>query len=419
MEIDALKKSQGGVLGKLDTGLGYVDSIARQMPRAIESMNRASVALAAYRLELARLGSTPEAQGKAVRYAQETVNNTQFLYSITNRPKIFNHPLARLALQFKQYGQGMYHLIGMNIGRALHDASPEVRKEAIKTLVMIAATHMAMAGALGLPLEPFKYLLMGANATGLVNTSWNDVEDMARRIGAALFGKTVGELVTKGLPRAIGVDVSSRMGLDSLTSFGEPRSNKDTDVKSWLFDTIAGAPVALLGDWVKGSHALIAGNFAKAAELLVPTKVLADALRAYRQSSEGKKSATGRETMTPYTPTEALTRVMGFTPAREAEQGAQRGAFYGKQTRAKDDRQNLIGQWATAKPDEKGRAWTAIVAWNKGQPEQQRIKMSELSTAAKRRVIEEKSTGSTQGIRTNKRDKFLLDNSPYVTGGPR
>ncbi len=409
LEIDQLIKDSKGVGGKIDTGLGYLEGIARQMPRAIEAMNRTSVALAAYRLEFAKTGD----QAKAERYAQETVNNTQFLYSMTNRPKWFNHPLAKLTLQFKQYGQGMYHLLGMNIGKAIHSLDPAERKEAMKTLAGIAATHMALAGALGLPTEPFKYLLMGLQFAGITSFGWDDIEDQARRAGAAMFGKTAGEALTKGLPRLIGVDVSSRIGLDSLLSFGEPRSRKEEDVKKWLFDTIAGAPAGLVADVGKGLNAFTGGDFEKAAELLIPVKTVADSLRAYRQSTEGKKSATsGRQTMAPYTPTEALTRVLGFTPAREAETGAARANFYSKQNQAKDQRQALTAAWLDPKADKRG-AWANIVKWNKGRPDAEQIKMSDLTSAAKRRATDERKA-IIPGITTNKRDKHLLDNSPYV-----
>ncbi|RZN09626.1 hypothetical protein CWO91_16490 [Bradyrhizobium genosp. SA-3] len=235
MEVSRLIKSRAGALGRLDSGLGYMEGIARQMPASIEMMNRSVTALATYRLELAR-GAGHE---KAMAKAQETVNNTQGLYSATNTAPLFNHPVAKLSLQFKKYGQMMYHLIGSNIGKALRNAEPGERAEALKTLAGLTATHVAMAGALGLPTEPFKYLLMGAQAAGLTSTGWSDVEDKVRQTASNWFGKTGGEIITKGLPRALGIDLSSRVGLDSLSSFGEPRSNKEADVKKWMFDTVA------------------------------------------------------------------------------------------------------------------------------------------------------------------------------------
>jgi uncharacterized glyoxalase superfamily protein PhnB len=398
MEVSRLIKSRAGAAGKLDTGLGYMEGIARQMPQAIEMMNRSVTALATYRLEIAR-GAGHE---KAMAKAQELVNNTQGLYSATNQAPLFNHPVAKLSLQFKKFAQSMYHLIGMNIGKALRNAEPGDRAEALKTLAGLTATHVAMAGALGLPTEPFKYLLMGAQAAGLTSTGWSDVENAVREKASNWFGKTAGELVTKGLPRAIGVDLSSRVGLDSLSSFGEPRSNKEADIKKWAFDTIAGAPIALVGDWIKGMNELTAGNFTKAAELLVPMKFAADSIRAYRQMSEGRKGSTGKETMSPYSVREAVTRAAGFTPAREAEQSAMNSAFYSASRQDKDERSRLMSSWASAKPSDKPDAWKKIQSFNKGKSRDQQISMQQLTSYADRRKKEGNS------ITTTRRDKDFL-----------
>jgi len=375
-----------------------MDALARAMPQAIEMMNRSVTALAAYRLELSR-GASHEA---AMRKAQETVNSTQGLYSATNSAPLFRHPVAKLSLQFKAYAQAMYSLIGSNIGKALRNAEPGERAEALKTLAGLTATHVAMAGALGLPTEPFKYLLLGAQAAGLTSTGWSDVEDSVRQKASSWFGKTGGELVTKGLPRALGIDLSSRVGLDSLSSFGEPRSNKEADVKKWAFDTLAGAPVALVGDWVRGMNELTSGNFTKAAELLVPMKFAADSIRAYRQMTEGRKGSTGKETMSPYSPLEAVTRAAGFTPAREAEQSAMNSTFYSASRQDKDQRSKLMTSWATAKPSDKLDAWKQIQSFNKGKPRDQQISMQQLTSYADRR----KKEGNA--ITTTRRDKDFL-----------
>jgi hypothetical protein len=399
MEIAGLIKQRSGILGRVDTGLSYMEGVARQMPQAIEMINRSVTAIATYRLEVGR-GASHE---KAMRAAQESVNNTQGLYSTTNAAPIFNHPVAKLSLQFKKYGQMMYHLLGSNIGKALRNAEPGDRADAIKTLTGIVATHVAMAGALGLPTEPFKYLLMGAQAAGLTTTGWGDVENKVREQAANYFGKTGGEILTRGLPRAIGIDLSTRVGLDSMSSFGEPKSNKDSDVKSWMFDTLAGAPAALVGDWVRGMNALTSGDFVKAGELMVPMKFASDSIKAYRLATEGKKGATGKETMAPYSPIEAAVRAVGFTPAREAEQSAKNSAFYSASKKEGEERTQLMGKWVSAKPSDKLSAWKSIQSWNKGKPRDAQITMSDLSRAAARRQKEGDKT------RTTKRDQYIMN----------
>ena len=408
MEIRELTKDTSGVGGKVDAGLGYLEGVTREMPRAIESINRVVTALAAYRLERSRDAS----HEKAIQYAQDAVNNTQFNYSPTNAPAVFNHPLAKIALQFKKYGQGMYQLIGSQIGRAYRNASPGDRAEAVKSLIMLAGTHMAIAGALGLPTEPFKYLVMG---TGLVTgKTWNDVEDKVRHAAADVFGKTGGEVFSRGLPRLLNLDLS-RMGLDSVTSFGESRSQKESDVKTWLFDSLSGPVVALGGDWIKGVNNIANGNFEKAAEQLIPLKAASDSLRAYRQATEGKKSASGKQTMTPYNTQETVQRALGFGSGREAESGAANSAYYRQSAAAKEERSSLMNAWTYAKPDGKTKAFAAITKWNQSQPDESKIKMKELTDKLRR--DEKAATTAVRGITANKRDKrFLAEGEIYNTG---
>ena len=50
-----------------------------------------------------------------------------------------------------------------------------------------------------LPTEPFKYLIMGAQAAGLTSTGRSDIENKVREFAAQHLGKTGGEILTKGL----------------------------------------------------------------------------------------------------------------------------------------------------------------------------------------------------------------------------
>jgi hypothetical protein len=404
LEIAALIKSHKGAGGRIDAGLGYLEGIARQMPRAIETINRTTTALAAYRLEFAKTNN----HDKAVAYAQTTVNNTQGLYSNTNAPPVFNHPLFKLSLQFKKYPQMMYHLLGQEIGKAFYGKSREEKIEGMKTLAYIAGTHAAMAGALGLPTEPFKYLLMGAKIAGLSAVGWDDVEEWGREKISGAVGAQAGEAIAKGLPRLIGVDLSSRVGLDSLLTFGEPKTDKKNDIKAYLLDLAAGAPGSLIGDWISGINALGTGNLMKGAELLTPLKFAGDSIKAYRLATEGKKSESGRQLSEPYSFGEAAVRAIGFTPAREAEGAAQNAAFQSQSRKATGKRQEFINAWVNAKGPDKVKVQREIQVYNKTAPKELRIEQKDLTGAAKRRASQ--GTGSV----TNKRTKPTLDRLEQV-----
>jgi len=405
LEVSEMVRDKAGIIGKLDTGIGYLEGIGRQMPKAVESINRSVSALAAYRLEMQRSGN----HERAVQFAQDTVNLTQFNYSATNSAPYMNHPALRLMLQFKKYGAGMYQMLGEQVAIAIRNENPGDRARAIKSLSFTIGMHVLVAGAMGLPTEPIKLLVTAANGLGITDWSWGDVEDAQREAAADLFGAKFGEIVSRGLPRAVGIDLSSRMGIDTLMGpFGQPRSNEAQDWKAYAWDAVAGAPAGLVVDWAKGINDLAEGDFQRAAERLVPVKVFADSLKAYRVATEGTVSETsGKQVMSPYSGLEAFGRAMGMAPAREAEAFERSGAFYRAKENQDAARTEFQREWVDASGAARGRLWREIRKWNKDQPAEARLTISELRGYQKRMKADMKET--KEGIRARRREEHILN----------
>lgn len=414
IEVSRLLASREGVLGKGDAAIGWLEAVTRALPTAIEANNRTVSALAAYRLEMAK----SKDQAKATEYAQEVVNSTQFLYTATNAPPVMNKAGVRLVTQFMKYPQAVYQLLGDQIGKAIRNDNPGDSWMAGKTIIYIAMTHGAMAGVLGLPWEPLKIALAITSGLAGVGPSPDDVEKEMRRLAAQALGKTGGEMltrgVTRGLPGGLGFDLSSRMGLDNLISFGSPRSNTEKDIKAFLFDRLAGAPGSYVADLVKASNAAFNGEVMKTAELVIPLKVIADSLKAYRLMDEGKKSPGGRETLTPYTPTEAAIRAFGFTPQREAETSEQRRTVGGNIAQYNQQRTKLLQDYAQ-KPENRAKAMIAIEKFNRGKPEDLQITAKDRRDAEKRyQRTKEQSAG---GFADTKRNRAILGDSGFYNIG--
>lgn len=404
-EVHKLVQDSKGLVGKLDSGIGYLEGIAHQMPKTVEAINRTVSALAAYRLEMARSGD----QARAIQFAQDTVNLTQFNYSASNAAPFMNHPVLRLALQFKKYGLSMYQLLGEQVALAIRNENPGDRARALKSLSYTIGMHVLVAGAMGLPTEPIKMIVTAANGLGITDWNWQDVENGQREALAGLFGKDFGEIASRGLPRAFGLDLSSRMGIDTLMGpFGEPRSNEAQDWKAYLWDTLAGAPAGLVADWAKGVNDLAQGDLVRAAERLVPIKAFSDSVKAYRTFTEGTVSErSGKQTMTPYSAWEAGIRAFGFAPAREAEHYERQAAFYRAKGVQDDERSQFQREWVEANGAARGRLWREITKWNKSQPANARLTISELRGYQKRMERDMKET--KDGIRARRREQHILD----------
>lgn len=389
----------------MDKGIDYLSNVARALPRAVEAVNRTVAALAAYRLEMRRNGGDHE---KAMMYAQDVVSNSQFNSSPTNVPPDFRNPWLRAPLQFKLFLQGSMHAVGRQVGRAIRNESPGDRIKGIRALAIYVAGYQAMAGVLGLPgVELVKLALLLANALNLSDFKPSDFEQMVRRYATEMLGKGGGELATRGLTRAIGIDTSNRLGFPTVT-FGEPRGDTEDAAWAYIAKTAAGAPASYIIDVGKGFRAAMDGEWKKAAELTIPIKTISDYIKADRLSEEGKKSAAGRQTMTPYSTSEKVSRIIGFTPAREAEEFEERAAKQGAVAEYNKQRQKLISDWV-GNPANRAKAMIAIEKFNRDKPSEAQIDMKDLRNSEKRRQTEEKRGTVVNGIRTNKRNKYLVE----------
>lgn len=383
--------------------LDKADLVARQMGVAVESMNRAATGIAAYLAEMEKTGD----HAKSMDYAFDVVHDTMGDYSRVNAAPAFNHPIGRLALQFKKYGQKQYYLLGK-----LMQGAVAGDREARKQLAGILFTHAVMAGGLGLPIEPIKAAVTGANVLGGTQFTWDDFEQEARRVARAYLGATGGEIAMRGLPRALGVDLSGRLGQDSLMTHGSPRSAKDSELKAWLFDTIAGAPAAQVLQTFGALRALLGGDLAEASKG-VPIKAVHDVVAA-GQGLAGKKTARGYEAQKPYSPGEAAIRALGFKPSRDAETSEMRAANYHQSVRQKADHDAFVLRWMEAKPSERGKLWGEVERWNKDRPREAQLTRAKLDAAAKQRATKVKNNDIVNGQQVNKYNRHIIDQNADI-----
>ncbi len=390
-----------------DQWLSYFEGISRQLPLAVESINRSVSALAAYRLEMKRSGD----HDAAVLYAQEIVESTQGIYASTNTPPMFSSPIASVIFQFKKYGHLIYSLLGQQIGKAIRNDNVGDRAEALKALGFIVGAHMVMAGTVGLPTEPIKMLLVGANIFGLSGLTMEDFEEWERELAVSVFGDTAGEMITngvlRGLPGGLSMDLSGRMGMQSYLTFGEPKNSEEGSIWSWIGETVGGAPGGMIMDMMKGAGHIANGDVTKGMAMAVPVKIIKDGIKAYQGLTEGKTSKSGRQTMEEMSYPEAAMKLFGITPGRAAENQAAASSYYRNTGRLREERSGLMDNWATATPSQRTKLWAKIQKWNKDQDPASRLSYSQLASYLRRRNDEERSGKVIGGMRVGPKEKAI------------
>lgn len=356
LEVARVLKTDASTLsGKFDTAMQYADNLARAMPQSIEAINRSVTALAAYRMSFAKFGE----HARAVQYAMDVVNDTQAVMSNSNAAPVFNHPIGRISLQFKKFGQMTYYLLGKNIGRSLRPMEKGERRKGLTSLAYLTASHVAMAGVLGLPFEALKLGLALFSGLGVVDISYEEWQEEVLQFLQEITGDDdTGEMlafgVTRGLPGGWAFDLNARLGLDSLLTFGEPDGNTSDDFKVYILDTVAG-PVGRYAGNVAGAMAdMVSGDFSKVASDVIPFKMLADTARAYNGTESG--SMTNQE---------AVLRVFGLSGAHQANANRERGIEFAQRNREAAQRSKLITDYLNAKTSaELTRAISAVRSYN-------------------------------------------------------
>jgi hypothetical protein len=209
---------------------------------------------------------------------------------------------------------------------------------ALKGLGSIIGVQMLMAGSLGLPgVEILKIGTMVAGMLGL-GDGW---EDMERRYRAMLdnnVGKDWGEMLTTGVVgKVIDIDLSRRLSLADMVTYGEPEDYDKEGIQAYLTQFIFGAPGSMIFDWQKGLQNAAEGEWLKAMSTMLPVKVLSDTAKAAR-------GWTNRDMTT----TEAVKQVAGFRSRRLAEEGFQTGAKIADTQKATEEAKALKRRYINA-----------------------------------------------------------------------
>ncbi|UCV14116.1 PLxRFG domain-containing protein [Quatrionicoccus australiensis] len=311
-----------------------------------EVFNRQVSALAAYRLAVEK-GQTHD---EAVETALETLRRTHFDYSASNRSRWMAGNFTRVVTMFKQYSQQMTYLLWRNAHQALKGESPEVRREARRMLLGVAAMHFSAAGALGLPLGVFGITpLLGLLSMGMGDGDdpW-DWQTEFRNMLADVFGKAGGEAIAHGpLRTLLNVDFASRVGLGDLWVRSPQGEQEGRDlVEAWML-TLLGPVAGYAANIGTAVGAFNEGKTGRGLEAMLP-KMLAAPLKATRYETEGVKSWRGDDMGVALDTGDILGTALGFNPTKVAEMNEGRAAIKGRETKLTGRREGIVNQWMAA-----------------------------------------------------------------------
>ena len=331
-EINEYKVDADNKLGKFAQRLNKSMRLAVQKAEAI---NRLSTAIAAYRLEFAK---TKDAE-KATQYAASILADTHGDYTAMNAPRIFNSQWGKIALQFRKF-----QLIQIAFyAKLMRDAftNPAERAVAMRTLAFSLGHSAVFAGMMGLPGYAAVAAILGA--FGDEDEPYDLTADMRQALGPEWA-----DLVMRGAPTLVGVDLSGKIGSGNMLSI-IPFSNADlstTAGRAEAFGTlVGGASLGMASRVADGLGLILSGDYYKGIERTMP-KGVSDALKAGRQAAEGMTRRNG-DVVLPADEISAVSAILtglGVPSVKET-------VVYERQNRMRDVTQNFQERTTRIKND--------------------------------------------------------------------
>lgn len=413
MDNEIYAGAKGQSKSKFKRFTDYVNWSARQL----ETANRIAAALATYNVTLA--GDEKNNQA-AMDAAAEAVEQIHVDYSNANAPRYAKRNAftgSKLVMQFKKY---QLHMIGMLVSNAKDgwlnkDIPLKERQEARRMTYGLLTTHALMGGTLGLPLAA-PLLLIGSLFAGAGDDDDEfDPETEYKNFLAELLGKDAADVVGRGLPAAIGLDLHSKLGLGNIFSpmpFVKDVEKPQDQFKEYVF-ALTGPSVSLGSRFYAGLAEAADGDITRAAQHLAP-KFVGDVVKSADFAERGITTLDGNVRINPADLTAAQLLMLGAgVPMVKVQKYYEKNAEMARQTGAATEvKLSIKKDYAAAKtPAEKRDAVERMREYNSRHPTD-RLSLQDLTAFAKSRATYQKSV-TDDGLRVSKKQQEYADNLDY------
>jgi len=358
-----------------------------------ETGSRRSAAIASFELAFKDQGFIG-----ANDYASDVINDTLFDFDSANRGKAWQSNAGHILGQFQFF---RLHMLGKMIqlakdatnieyNQVANDpASTEAEKaaalakrnESRKEMAYMVGTSFALAGAGGTPLAmAFGNTLTNAlwSALSMAFGDPDDPWDAKREFELAVrevMGETTGDVVLKGLPSLVGMDISQRIGLGNIGDvvMGDPPAGVGPTAKAnWYAGRLLGPAWGMVSDTMRAGDALADGDLAKAIQFSSP-KVIRDLIKASEMGEHGVEG--GGKTLLKtedINPASYALMMVGINPLEVSLAGEESRYLKKISTELSSRRSKLINKLAESvldgDVDAQDSAKEAITNWNATNP---------------------------------------------------
>ena len=384
-----------------------------------ERFNREIMAMSAFRAAMEKrkdYKNQEDAFNESIAEAKDVTNRSMFDYSATNKPRYFQHPIASVVLQFKQFPQQMTFFLAHNAYNMFKGLTPTERREARARFVGTMGMAGIFSGVTGL----WGFSTVAAVINAVFNGLGDDDEEPFdfelefMRWSTETFGKNLGTLLTRGVGNAAGIDLASRTKLDEMW-FRDSRKNQDEvqALQTFLVDLL-GPTVGLTVNVAQAAKLLNEGHADRAIEMLAPA-FIKNPLVAARYANEGVNTLRGDPLMEEMGPFYLLMQSLGIRSSELAERQWYNIQIKGQEQDVMKQRQNLLNLYGISfmsnDADTFEKSLNKIFEFNAKHPSVA-IPAESLNKSIKERFT--KSAQTDHGLYIDKRMRGLLASGSYL-----
>lgn len=370
-----------------------------------ERLNRETTAMASYRLHYAE----NKDHDAAVEYAKDITWYTHLDYSSLNRARWMRGNWQRVALQFKQYSQGITFLYAREMRNAMKGATKEQKTEAKKTLAGLYLMQAAMAGTSGLAgAQVVKFFVENIYKIIDDEDDPTDFEGEVKRILNEKLTPTASKLITRGMIDGLTpISVSNRLSVADLWIRESDRDIEGRAANYHLMKNAFGPMTAVFENILVGGSLISDGKVVRGIEKMLP-KFARDINKSIRYATEGVKNLAGDDLVDDVELAEIAAQMLGFQPVRINERYDRANAIY----RVSKDRQDRRKELITKAVDARGtkdypEVKEEIAEYNSKVSRERKIFLKHIRSS--RKTSDRIRKSKVSGIRVRKRDRDLLD----------
>ena len=269
------------VLNKASESASNVTHRLYQVARVVEMYNRVATAVAAHDMALKKPDKIKHLGMSTVEFAIKIVQDTQGNFDQMDAPLVIKK-LPKLTVQYRKYQVMMGWAYANAFKQAFKGQSKEEKAVGAKTIGYLLMHAGIFGGVRGLP-----FIGLVA-ATFAMFSDGEEPEDIERIIHKYVDNEDLANLISRGLPSILGIDMSTKLSQDKIF---HPAPYIDFDLsqeglRDAGFGMVLGPTASTASNFVRSFEYAEVGNTYRAIEYALP-KGIRSIMESYRLSTEG------------------------------------------------------------------------------------------------------------------------------------